>query len=52
VNSPIPVTPRSCEYPGSEMDAMDLDAFRDDLTSVVRQTLEPAQVSVWLNEHA
>jgi hypothetical protein len=31
-------------------EAVDLDAVRDDLAGVVRQTLEPAHVSVWLNE--
>ena len=31
-------------------DAVDLDAVRDDLAGVVSQTLEPAHVSVWLNE--
>jgi hypothetical protein len=29
-------------------DAVDLDAVRDDLAGVVHQTLEPAQVSVWM----
>jgi hypothetical protein len=29
-------------------DAVDLDAIRDDLTSVVRAALEPAHVSVWV----
>jgi hypothetical protein len=33
-------------------DAMDLDTVRDDLTGVIRQTLEPTNVSVWLNRHA
>ena len=31
-------------------DAVDLDSVRGDLASVVQQTLEPAHVSVWLNE--
>jgi hypothetical protein len=31
-------------------DAVDLDSVRDDLAAVVRQTLEPAHVSVWMNE--
>ncbi len=31
-------------------DAVDLDAVRDDLAGVVRTALEPAQVSVWINE--
>jgi hypothetical protein len=30
-------------------DAVDLDRVRDDLASVVRKTLEPAQVSVWIS---
>jgi hypothetical protein len=30
-------------------DAVDLETVRDDLASVVRQTLEPAQVSVWIS---
>jgi hypothetical protein len=29
-------------------DAVDLDAVRDDLASVVRTALEPAQMSVWI----
>ncbi len=29
---------------------MDLDSVRDDLASVVQKALEPAHVSVWLNE--
>ena len=31
-------------------DAVDLDSVRDDLASVVQQALEPAHVSVWMNE--
>ena len=31
-------------------DAVDLDAVRDDLASVVRQALEPAHVSVWMSQ--
>jgi len=31
-------------------DAVDLDAIRDDLTSVVRTALEPAHVSVWTRD--
>jgi hypothetical protein len=31
-------------------DTVDLDSVRDDLAGVVHQTLEPAHVSVWLNE--
>jgi hypothetical protein len=31
-------------------DAVDLDTVRDDLGSVVHQTLEPANVSVWLSK--
>ena len=33
-------------------DAMDVTAVRDDLTSVVQQTLEPAHVSLWISPHA
>ena len=29
-------------------DAVDLDSVRDDLVGAVRQTLEPAHISVWL----
>jgi hypothetical protein len=31
-------------------DAVDLYAVRDDLANVVRQALEPAQVSVWISQ--
>ena len=31
-------------------DAVDLDLVRDDLAAVVQQALEPAHVSVWINE--
>jgi hypothetical protein len=31
-------------------DAVDLDAVRDDLASVVHQALEPAYVSLWINQ--
>ena len=31
-------------------DTVDLDSVRDDLAGVVRQALEPAHVSVWINE--
>jgi hypothetical protein len=31
-------------------DAVDLDAVRDDLANVVHQALEPAHVSVWINQ--
>ena len=31
-------------------DAVDLDSVRDDLTHTVYQALEPAHVSVWINE--
>ena len=31
-------------------DAVDLDSVRDDLAGVVHQALEPAHVSVWINE--
>jgi hypothetical protein len=30
--------------------AVDLEAVRDDLTGVVQQALEPAHVSLWINE--
>ena len=33
-------------------DAVDLDAVRDDLASVVHQALEPAHVSVWISKHS
>jgi len=29
-------------------DAVNLDSVRDDLASVVQQTLEPAHISVWI----
>jgi hypothetical protein len=32
------------------MHTVDLDSVRDDLAGVVYQTLEPAHVSVWINE--
>jgi hypothetical protein len=32
-------------------DAVDLDAVRDDLASVVAKALEPVHVSVWMSEH-
>ncbi len=32
-------------------DAVDLNAVRDDLTSVVAKALEPAHVSVWMSEY-
>ena len=31
-------------------DAVDLEAVRDDLASVVHRALEPAHVSVWMSE--
>ncbi len=31
-------------------DAVDLDSVQDDLASVVQEALEPAHVSVWMNE--
>lgn len=33
-------------------DAMDVTAVREDLTSVVQQTLEPAHVSLWISPPA
>ena len=32
-------------------DAVDLDSVREDLTAVVQRALEPAHISVWMNEH-
>ena len=32
-------------------DAVNLDSVADDLASVVGKALEPAHVSVWINEH-
>jgi hypothetical protein len=37
-------------FAGRLKDTVDLDSVRDDLTGVVRQALEPAHVSVWINE--
>ena len=31
-------------------DTVDLDSVRDDLAGVVHQSLEPAHMSVWINE--
>jgi hypothetical protein len=31
-------------------DTVDLDSVRDDLSAVVNRALEPAHVSVWINE--
>jgi hypothetical protein len=31
-------------------DIVDLDSLRDDLAGVVHQALEPAHVSVWIND--
>ena len=31
-------------------DTVDLESVRDDLTGVVHRALEPAHVSVWINE--
>jgi hypothetical protein len=38
-------------FAGRLKDAVDLDAVRDDLASVVAKALEPAHVSVWMSEH-
>jgi len=32
-------------------DAADLDSVREDLAAVVQKALEPAHISVWMNEH-
>ena len=37
------------EFAARLKDAVDLDAVQADLTSGVQQTLEPAQVSVWIS---
>jgi len=37
-------------FAGRLKDAVDLDAVRDDLASVVTKALEPAHVSVWMTE--
>jgi hypothetical protein len=37
-------------FAGHLKDAVDLDSVRDDLTGVVQQALEPAHVSVWVNQ--
>ena len=37
-------------FAASLKDAVDLDAVRDDLASVVRQVLEPAHVSLWISQ--
>ena len=31
-------------------DAVDLDSVREDLATVVQEVLEPAHVSLWMNE--
>jgi hypothetical protein len=31
-------------------DAADLDSVREDLAAVVQKTLQPAHISVWMNE--
>ena len=36
------------EFAARLKDTMDLDSVRDDLTTVVDQTLEPAHISVWI----
>ena len=33
-------------------DAVDLDSVREDLATVVQKALEPAHISVWMNERA
>jgi hypothetical protein len=37
-------------FAATVQDAVDLDSVRDDLATVVQQALEPAHVSVWVNE--
>ena len=37
-------------FAATVQDAVDLDSVREDLAIVVRQALEPAHVSVWVNE--
>ena len=37
-------------FAGRLQDAVDLDSARNDLAAIVRQALEPAHVSVWINE--
>jgi hypothetical protein len=37
-------------FAGRLKDAVDLDAMRADLATVVRKALEPAHLSVWMNE--
>jgi hypothetical protein len=39
------------EFAARLKDAVDVTAVRDDLTSVVQQTLEPAHVSLWTTPH-
>jgi hypothetical protein len=38
------------EFAARLQDAVDLDAVRDDLAGVVHKALEPAHLSVWMNE--
>jgi hypothetical protein len=37
-------------FAATVQDAVDLDSVRDNLATVVQQALEPAHVSVWVNE--
>jgi hypothetical protein len=37
-------------FAGRLKDTVDLDSVRDDLTGVVHQALEPAHLSVWINQ--
>jgi hypothetical protein len=39
-------------FAASLKDAVDVTAVRDDLTTVVQQTLEPAHVSLWISPPA
>ena len=38
-------------FAGRLQDAVDLDAMQADLATVVQKALEPAHLSVWMNEH-
>jgi hypothetical protein len=38
-------------FAGRLQDAVDLDSVRDDLAGVVQKALEPAHITVWMDEH-